>query len=184
MTNFSKVDSNFISPSSPLPKTDCKMKNKTCVCKKALSLYHSTLSHSLSYTYTQMLQTDIRDEMIKKREINTAVHIGACLVAVLIECLVAIHIGGYLVAIHIGGCLTGCRTSSLSHTVMDQPHAAVHFRAVLFLQPSADWRKRENVLSEQAQRSTFAMEKRGPCSGINARVQQDWSLGWNLPSVV
>lgn len=49
---FSKVDSNSISPSSSLPKTDCKMKNKTCVCKKPLSF---SLTLSLFYTYTQML---------------------------------------------------------------------------------------------------------------------------------
>lgn len=111
--------------------------------------------------------------MTEKGEINTAVHIVGCLVAVHIGgCLVAVYIRGFLVAIHIGGCLAGCRTSSLSHTVMDQPHAAVHFRAVLFLQPSADWRKRENVLSEQAQSST-CYGKRGSCSDINVRVQQD-----------
>lgn len=48
---FSKVGSNSISPSSPLPKTDCKMKNKTCVCKKPLSF---SLTLSLLHMHTNV----------------------------------------------------------------------------------------------------------------------------------
>lgn len=65
---FSKVVINSFSPSTPLPKTDCKMKNKTCVSRKALSLSLKCCKQIKEIKWQKM------------GKINTTIHIGECLV--------------------------------------------------------------------------------------------------------